>query len=269
MISIIVPIYNAEKTLHRCIDSILSQTYTDFELLLVNDGSTDKSECIISEYQSAIGGKIKTFHKENGGVSSARNLGLDYAQGEWVMFVDADDYIEPHFLSSMVTSACHYNVDLVVGRYLINHTDEIIIPPEKASGFIDNVPLFLTGHINDTLMRVPWGKLFRRSLIGNIMRFNRKMKFGEDTHFMLQFLRLSKFIVYSEPCACTCPNRYVWYGEGGDAFIQKYQQSVQESVYCLKAIMSQYESLQLHSLEFEKFIFVGLCLNVFRQYAQG
>lgn len=96
-VSIIVPVYKAEKYLNRCIDSILAQTFTDWELLLIDDGSTDRSGDICDEYAKKDT-RIRVFHKENGGVSSARNLGLDSAQGEWVTFIDADDYILPDFL---------------------------------------------------------------------------------------------------------------------------------------------------------------------------
>ena len=92
-ISVIVPVYNTEKYLRRCIDSVLAQTYQDFELLLIDDGSKDSSGAICDEY-AAKDARVRVFHKENGGVSSARNLGLDNARGEWVTFVDSDDYIE-------------------------------------------------------------------------------------------------------------------------------------------------------------------------------
>ncbi len=90
LISIIVPVYNAEKTLNRCVDSILQQTFTDWELLLINDGSKDLSGEICDQY-GAKDKRIRVFHKENGGVSSARNVGLDNAKGEWITFVDSDD----------------------------------------------------------------------------------------------------------------------------------------------------------------------------------
>lgn len=96
-ISVIVPVYNAEKYLRRCVGSILAQTFTDFELLLVDDGSTDASGAICDEYASADA-RVRVFHKPNGGVSSARNLGLDNARGEWIAFADADDYLFKHFL---------------------------------------------------------------------------------------------------------------------------------------------------------------------------
>ena len=97
MISIIVPIYKAEQYIYRCVDSILAQSYTDFELLLINDGSPDGCGAICDAY-AAKDSRVRVFHKENGGVSSARNLGLDNAQGEWVTFIDSDDYINDSFL---------------------------------------------------------------------------------------------------------------------------------------------------------------------------
>ena len=94
-ISVIVPVYKAEQYIRRCVDSILAQTFTDFELLLIDDGSPDNSGAICDEY-AAKDSRIKVFHKENGGVSSARNLGLDNVTGEYISFIDADDYINPN-----------------------------------------------------------------------------------------------------------------------------------------------------------------------------
>lgn len=91
MVSIIVPVYNAEKYLSRCVDSILSQTMKDFELLLIDDGSQDESGRICDEY-SEKDARVRVFHKPNGGVSSARNLGIDHAKGKYIIFIDSDDY---------------------------------------------------------------------------------------------------------------------------------------------------------------------------------
>lgn len=90
LVSVIVPVYNAEKYLNRCVDSILSQTMTDFELLLIDDGSKDDSGRICDEYAEKDA-RVRAFHKPNGGVSSARNLGLNNARGNWIAYVDADD----------------------------------------------------------------------------------------------------------------------------------------------------------------------------------
>ena len=99
MISVIIPVYNSEKYLHKCIDSVLSQSYTNFEVILVNDGSTDKSGAICDEYAEKDE-KVRVFHKENGGVSSARNLGIEKAIGKYVCFIDSDDWVYDKLLES-------------------------------------------------------------------------------------------------------------------------------------------------------------------------
>lgn len=99
LISIIVPVYNSEKTIIRCVDSILQQTYRNFELLLINDGSKDSSGTICDEYAQKDS-RIRVLHKANGGVSSARNLGLDNAKGEWITFCDSDDTVMPNWIDN-------------------------------------------------------------------------------------------------------------------------------------------------------------------------
>lgn len=99
-VSIIVPVYNVEKYLQRCIESILTQTETDFELLLIDDGSKDKSGLMCDDYAQKDK-RVNVIHKENGGVSSARNLGIEKANGEWMCFIDADDYVRQDFLSNI------------------------------------------------------------------------------------------------------------------------------------------------------------------------
>ena len=97
-ISVIVPVYKAEAYLRCCVDSLLAQTFRDFEILLIDDGSPDKSGEICDEY-ARQDGRIKALHKKNGGVSSARNVGIEHAQGEWITFVDADDYVKSAYLT--------------------------------------------------------------------------------------------------------------------------------------------------------------------------
>ena len=123
-ISVIVPVYNAEKYLHRCVDSILTQTFTDFELLLINDGSKDKSGAICDEY-AAKDSRVRVFHKENGGVSSARNLGLDNAKGEWITFVDSDDWIVSDMYEKMLQKLVKNNADLCLCDINMYWGDEV------------------------------------------------------------------------------------------------------------------------------------------------
>ena len=112
-ISVIVPVYNAEKYLHRCIDSILSQTFTDFELLLINDGSNDGSGAICDEY-AAKDSRVRVFHKENCGVSSARNLGIVNSTAEFVVLIDSDDWFALDTLEVLLKEQKKYDADCVV-----------------------------------------------------------------------------------------------------------------------------------------------------------
>lgn len=137
-LSIIIPIYNAEQFIRRCIDSILEQTYTDFELLLIDDGSTDDSSRICDVY-SENDSRIKVFHKKNGGVSSARNVGLDNANGEWIVFIDSDDAINNQYLSvtkkatvDLILTGCDYS-----GATYIK--DKIKITDSTLSHFYENL----------------------------------------------------------------------------------------------------------------------------------
>ena len=126
IISVIVPVYNTEKYLHRCIDSILAQTFTDFELLLIDDGSKDNSGKICDEY-AAKDSRVRVFHKENGGVSSARNLGLDNAQGEWIAFVDSDDYISPQMYELLYKKSLNDSSELVYCDIYMIYKDTITV----------------------------------------------------------------------------------------------------------------------------------------------
>ena len=118
-ISIIIPIYNVEKYLRRCLDSIINQTLKDIECLLINDGSPDQSQKIIDEYVSKYPHLFKSYIKENGGLSDARNFGLNYVTGEYIAFVDSDDWIEPTMYEKMYETAINQSADLVVCDFLM------------------------------------------------------------------------------------------------------------------------------------------------------
>ncbi|WP_339060918.1 glycosyltransferase [Tepidibacillus marianensis] len=126
-ISIIVPVYNVQDYLHKCIDSILSQTFEDFELLLINDGSTDESANICNEY-AKLDSRIKVKHKHNGGQSSARNLGLDMANGDYIGFVDSDDWIDKKMYKNLINHAACNQSDIVACNFLLMKNDAKFIP---------------------------------------------------------------------------------------------------------------------------------------------
>ena len=116
LISIIVPVYNAEKYLQKCLDSILEQTYQNLEIIIVNDGSTDNSGQICHEYEQKDS-RIIYMEKENGGVSDTRNTGLDRMTGSYVTFVDSDDWLEPNYVQFLYEKLIEHQADIVVGNY--------------------------------------------------------------------------------------------------------------------------------------------------------
>lgn len=132
-ISVIVPVYNVEKYLSLCIDSILSQTFTDFELLLVDDGCTDKSGEICDGY-AKTDARIKVFHTENRGVSAARNLGIKEASADWICFVDSDDWVEKKFLSDLYGNGFSQDECIIFKGHLLNTNH-----PQKKTGYLSHI----------------------------------------------------------------------------------------------------------------------------------
>lgn len=127
LISVIVPVYNVEKYLKACVDSIVAQTYRSIEIILVDDGSTDRSGELCERYASD--GRVMVLHKENGGLSSARNAGLDVCRGEYVAFIDSDDFVSPYFIEILYKAAAEYGADLAycaTGLSFLDGTDEAV-----------------------------------------------------------------------------------------------------------------------------------------------
>ena len=196
-ISVIVPVYNVEQYLPRCIDSILAQTFTDFELLLIDDGSRDNSGKICDEYAEKDS-RIRVFHKENGGVSSARNVGLDNTCGEYVSFIDSDDWIGPSFLQELITG----QADLIIGGK-VNVGYKTGETRYKPNLYIKNdISECLQKVLLDDLFRVPWGKLYRKRIIDvHKLRFDSYMKIAEDTAFVQSFLFYCDVLQFVDSCS--------------------------------------------------------------------
>ncbi len=193
MISIIVPIYNAKKYLHRCINSILSQSYSCFELLLINDGSNDDSDKICEEYASKDL-RVRVFHKENGGVSSARNLGLEHVKGDYVMFVDSDDYMLSNMCDLMISTLEAKNADFVICG-TTETGGGFWRPQEDKDYFIEGFKDDFIHLLHTELLSPPWNKIYKRSKIGN-RRFREDISFGEDLMFNIQYIETCENISF-------------------------------------------------------------------------
>lgn len=184
LISVIVPVYKVEKYITRCIDSIINQTYKNLEIILVDDGSPDGCGKICDEY-AKNDERIRVIHKENGGVSSARNIGLDNANGTYITFVDADDYIQEEFCENLIKHITEQNADCVACGYnrIYDNKEEKILCKNcyslTSNEFIENIM-----HVQSGLGFCHM-KLWRKSSIGTI-RFNENLKVGEDALFNMQ-----------------------------------------------------------------------------------
>lgn len=182
MISIIIPAYNAEKTIGRCVQSVLAQTFQDWEMILVDDGSQDGT---LEKCKSFHDARIRIAHKDNGGVSSARNYGMRLAKGEYVAFVDSDDYIECDYLQNLYKGIGH---DLVITGFCYENK------PEDSSIQLDlcnkeEVGNKLSCLISADQLCFPWGRLFKRSIIEkHNIRFDENMRFAEDNVFNWEYL---------------------------------------------------------------------------------
>lgn len=191
-ISVVVPVYNVEDYLHRCIDSIIEQTFTDFELLLINDGSTDNSGAICDEY-AAKDNRIRVFHKKNGGVSSARNLGLDNSIGDWVTFADSDDYTYSCWLENFVYRINNTNIDLICQGFDTNKVTEAGLVDQYGINFLGPVTDAIDLMYKSNILGYCWNKLYRLDIINSYsIRFDERINLKEDELFLFQYAQYCK-----------------------------------------------------------------------------
>lgn len=193
LLSIIVPIYNAENYITECIESILTQSFSDFELILIDDGSSDNSGTICDEYKSQDD-RIKVVHKHNAGVSIARNIALDIACGKWIAFADADDYYYPDALMTLCNTAVTNDVDVVLAGF------NVVVNGKERHGasykdYISEKPLCKITH------PALWCYLFRTSIIqDNNIRFVPNLAYSEDRVFIFDVILHCYKIAFSSKC---------------------------------------------------------------------
>ena len=191
-ISVIIPVYNTEMYLRRCIDSVLTQSYKDFELLLIDDGSKDSSGTICDEY-AAMDSRFRVIHKENGGLTSARNAGLAIASGDWIMHLDGDDWIEPDMLERLIRKGEDTGAEIVMGDFLFAYPDRDI--RYRFPDWDNNKTASLNRYITSVWTCV-WGGIHKRSLYEEYqMICPQGVTYCEDFHLMARLCYYAKKVV--------------------------------------------------------------------------
>lgn len=204
-ISIIVPVFNGQDYLHRCIESLINQTYKNIEIILVDDGSTDNSGKICDNY--ALSDKrIRVIHKKNSGPAVARNAGIKISKGEFIFFIDADDFIEKDTFSLLIAGYKKYKADIIIGDFrkiengVIEQRHDISFPGSKLLNKQDLVNysrLYLKKPNKYLLFAFSWGRLFKSSIIKeNNIFFNEKLHTFEDVAFNFDYLKYAKAVFF-------------------------------------------------------------------------
>jgi len=231
LISIIVPVYNREKTIKRCVDSLLNSDFYDIEIILVDDGSTDKSLDIIRSYED---NRVKYVHITNSGVTTARNTGLGIAKGEYVHFVDSDDFVEPGIYSSCADIVRNSNPDMILFDYNVFFDDQKSKYENQQKAIPQNILLnrdYILKNILPVMVNLDnrkelyiesfvWNKLFKRKIIEkNQILFDITRRRWEDRLFQVCFLKYAKTLYYS-------PHNGYNYVIGHSSFAHEYDSSV-------------------------------------------
>ena len=194
LLSIIVPVYDVERYLPKCIDSILAQTFTDFELILVEDGSPDNCPALC-DAAAARDARIRVIHQKNGGLSAARNAGLDAARGEWIGFVDSDDYIAPEMYEALYKAVQSTGADLALCDYAeVNETGALCPPMHISLAEQVFTGRELLKNATDTMIQPAWNKLYRRAIFAQLRYPEGKL--NEDLFLIPEVcLRIQKAVV--------------------------------------------------------------------------
>ena len=198
LISIIVPVYNVEKYLEKCVDSIINQTYKNLEIILVDDGSKDSSGKLCDSLKEKDG-RIKVIHKQNGGLSDARNAGLKIANGKYIGFVDSDDYIAKDMYQTLYSLSKKHNADIsIVSYYEIYGGKVISVRDTKNLVIYDKIDAMKEVLIDRSIQSYAWNKLFKRELLEDI-EFPTNKNFEDIATTLLLFEKANKVVLLEDP----------------------------------------------------------------------
>ena len=258
-ISIIVPVYNSEKFLAKCLDSILAQTYDNLEVVIVNDGSTDNSAVICDEY-AKNDKRIKVVHKDNEGVSIARNTALDFATGDYISLIDSDDYIDCDFYEKLLNSITTNSADIALCKYTLDYENNIAKPEEPG------LELFASEHDVKYLFtdKNKVNAYLCRGLFDSILfkseRYDETIKYMEDLHLFIRLIGKSKKIV------AVNEHLYHYYQNPNSATHKLSKDRINNQIYGLKKCIALLESINKNeyaaSLKYEIYI-AGLYFYIY------
>ena len=193
LISVIIPVYNSSERLDICVNSILNQSYSNLEIILVDDGSTDNSLEIINSYVKKDS-RVKGYHKNNGGVSSTRNYGLKVANGKFISFIDSDDYVDKEYFKTLMKYQKMNNSDIVrCGYYLNNKSYPIVIAKEVYVNFEFENKLIFDEMLKTYKFNSVWGQLVKSCVIKDVL-FNENLSMGEDFEFNINIIKKSSIV---------------------------------------------------------------------------
>ncbi|MED4288144.1 glycosyltransferase family 2 protein [Priestia megaterium] len=260
-VSVIIPVYNVEKYLSKCLDSVFSQSLSDIEIIVINDGSTDNSREIINRYKEQD--NIKIFHKDNEGLSETRNKGLLYAQGEYVLFIDSDDHIAYNMIELMYNQAKKTDADIVISKVMYEYEDlskgEMFFKDFNEAEIIGNMEAlkrFWTGEINGHA----WNKLIKRKLmIDNKITFPTG-KLYEDAPTLIQLFKQAKKISFVNQ------NLYYYLQRQGSITKKPTLKSLGDHIAVLAEIEKNIEGevyKRLYNQEFQFFLLNALYFNIY------
>ena len=200
-VSIIIPVYNVESYLEECLDSIINQNFKEMEIILVNDGSTDNSGIIAEEY-SKRDGRIRIIHQENGGASAARNIGLDLAQGEYIAFIDSDDWVKENSLCILYNEAIRHQADVVMGKTLVYHKSRKIgipyrsIPDEIKHTLLSGKECFILLQKAKVFVPMVFNYIYRKSFLDRIkVRFEEGIMTEDELWTPIVICQAEKMVV--------------------------------------------------------------------------
>ena len=263
LVSVIVPVYNVEPYLKRCLNSLVEQSYSKLEIILVDDGSDDGSGQICDDYK-AIDERVIVIHKENGGLADARNVGIDAAEGVYITFVDSDDWISPYYVENLVSALQKTNSDLAISMFVMVDDKEIL--ERRTSDFIN-----IRTYSNEQALKLMLlqqgietsapGKLYKKSAVGSL-RFP-KGKLYEDIMFTTIMMSTASSVVVIDNID------YFYYQREGSILYKSFSEKKMDCIYNSQQLL---DYISTNHTELKKdalcWYFSGLC-NILFQIPEG